>query len=144
MKTKLLTLMLVFSMVITGAISFSSVAKAANTKDETYEFYNTGTTGHSTWREKHNDTYVYIYPKEGPTISYSVNGARNNEGFDADDCSRGRKAEIALGIQASLTNWVKEDGNYSYAQLQFYQKSYAMAFTRGLWSPDSVGVFKIY
>lgn len=144
MKTKLLTLMLVFSMVITGAISFSSVAKAANTKDETYEFNNTGTTGYSTWREKHNDTYVYIYPKDGPTISYSINGAKDKDGITGvKDCSRGRRAEIAVGIQASVTNWVNED-KCSYARLQFYQKSYAMAFTRGLWSPDSVGVFKIY
>lgn len=144
MKTKLLTLMLVFSMVITGAISFSSVAKAAgNITDKPYEFYNTGSTGHSDWREKNDYSYVYIYPKEGPTINYTVKGARDSQGTDSNEYRKGRKAEIAAGIQASVTNWLKEDG-FGYAQLEFERTYYAAAFTRGLWSPDSVGVFKIY
>lgn len=142
MKTKLLTLMLVFSMVITGAISFSSVAKAAgNIADTKYEFYNTGTTGHSEWREKRDTSYVYIRPTEGPNIYYTVYGAKGQFGVNRE--RRSSTVAIGQGIQASVVNLVKERGD-NYAQLEFKQNYYAAAFTRGVWSPDSVGTFTIY
>ena len=139
MKTKLFTLMLVFSMVITGVISFSSVAKAGNIMDTQYEFNNTGTTGQSEWRDKNDDTYVYIKPTEGPTIYYTVYGKSNNKG--PQKCSS--RVSIPVGTQASVVNLVKERG-YTQAQLKFDRITYAMAYTRGVWSPDSVGVFTVY
>lgn len=142
MKTKLLTLMLVFSMVITGVISFSSVAKAAgNITDEPYEFYNTGSTGHSNWREKRNDSSVYINPQSGPTIYYTVYGAKGQ--FGVDSKPRSSTVAIGQGIQASVINSVNERGD-NYARLEFGKITYAAAFTRGVWSPDSVGTFTIY
>lgn len=140
MKTKLLTMMLVFSMVITGAASFTSVVSAANTADTTYAFSNTNTTGQSAWRTKENTTKVYVYPKSGPKIRYTVYGRKDSSG-NATPCSN--QVAIPLGVQGSITNTVREKG-YNQAQLRFERISYAQVDTKGVWSPDSTRNYTIY
>lgn len=140
MKAKLLTLMLVFSMVITGSASFASVVSAANTADKAYAFSNTNTTGQSAWRTKENTTKVYVYPQSGPKIRYTVYGRTDDNG---NATPRSNQVAIPLGVQGSITNTVRENGN-NMAQLRFERISYAQVDTKGVWSPDSTRNYTIY
>ncbi len=140
MKTKLLTMMLVFSMVITGAASFTSVVSAANTSNKPYAFSNGNSTGQSEWCAKENTTKVYVYPQSGPKIRYTVYGRKDSSGGGVP-CSN--QVAIPLGVQGSITNQVRENG-YNMAKLKFERITYAQVDTKGVWSPDSTRNYTIY
>ena len=112
---------------------------AAETADETYTFDNRNNSGYTRWRPKTNDTKVYVYPKSGPALYYTVWGknAKDNE------TNRSYRFYIPSGTQASITNYVYERGDIK-ACIKYDRKSYAYEYTRGVWSPDSTRNYIIY
>jgi hypothetical protein len=129
---------------ISGVLGFATTSRAAesnpNTSNTQYYFDNTGSTGATTGRVKYTTTKVYVYPTLGPKIKYTVQGSTSKTGTYVG-CSNTHG--IAVGVQASITNYVSENGYY-YARLYMTRYNYASATTTGAWSPDSTKNYTIY
>lgn len=113
---------------------------AANTQDRTYSFDNRSVSGNSEWRDKTDATKVYVYPKAGPKIYYTVQG---KNGINGSEINRSNTCAIPLGVQASITNSVWEKGG-KYARLKMQRITTAYVVTTGVWSPDSTKNYTIY
>ena len=143
MKKAILVALVTIAVAASGIAGFAGKAKAdgyGNTSDTEYSFYNMNSTGHSVSREKRNTTKVYVHPTNGPAIKYNVEGFHSSTNTWMD---RSNSFVIGAGIQASITNYVYENGERS-ARLGFVRQSYAGVDTRGLWSPDSSRNYTIY
>lgn len=131
-KKKFLTWLLVLSMVITGVASFVNIVNAANITDCSYLFNNTSASGQTSWVRKDNDSKVYVYPKSGPTIYYTVYGRRG--GSSVLRCSN--KVAIPTGVHANIITSVKENG-CTEIQLRFERITAVNLYTKGVWCPNS-------
>lgn len=140
MKKRLVMFMMsgIMGMTIFGGITFTSLA--ANTEDKPFSFDNRNTDGTGRWREKHNDTKVYVYSTAGPKIFYTVQGKTGENGSTRD---RSNIVAIPQGVQGSITNYVYENGN-DYARLKFTRITYGYVTTSGVWSPDSTKNYTIF
>lgn len=143
MKKAILVALVTIAVAASGIAGFAGKAKAdgyGNTSDTEYSFYNMNSTGHSVSRDKTNTTKVYVHPTYGPAVKYNVEGYHRSTNTWMD---RSNSFVIGSGIQASITNYVYENGERS-ARLGFVRQSYAGVYTRGLWSPDSSRNYTIY
>lgn len=125
------------------ALTFSGttmLSSAANTVDKPFSFDNRNTSTTSSWREKQDYSKVYVYPKAGPKIYYTVQGKTGEYGSVAN---RSNIVAIPQGVQGSITNQVKESGN-DYARLKFKRITTAYVITSGVWSPDSSRTFTVF
>ena len=143
MKKTILAAIFAAAIAVSGVAGFATRANAdgtGNTTDTEFSFYNMNSSGHSVGREKRNTTKVYCYPWYGPSVKYNVEGyhTATNQWMD-----RSNSFVISTGTQASLTNYVYENGERS-ARLGFVRQSYAGVYTRGYWSPDSSRNYTIY
>lgn len=141
MKKKILTLVMTAMLVVSGVcgMEMSVFAAAPNTSDTNYSFDNRNESSRTTeWRAKNNDSKVYVNPRSGPAVYYTVEGTKSTK---AATCSKTFK--IGNGIQASITNYVNELG-YTKARLLLERAAYAQEWTKGVWSPDSTKNYTIY
>ena len=138
-RKKLVMGVLALTMAASTVICGGGVSNAANVEDTTYTFDNRNSSGSTGWRFKTNSTKVYVYPKSGPALYYTVWGknAKDNE------TNRSYRFYIPVGTQASITNYVYERGDIK-ACIKYDRKSYAYEYTRGVWSPDSTRNYIIY
>lgn len=138
---------------MTGAMTLTGVAAAAGTAkakdpatdpnylDTMYSFKNVSSVGYSECRVKNNTTKVYIHPTSGPMLYYRVQGATSYTGTGATDCSNAHG--LAVGVKASFTNYVFEDG-FSHARLKLRRSKNVQDYSVGYWSPDSSQNYTIY
>lgn len=140
MKKRLMMLMMVCALAISGIGGMTLTANAANTEDKPYSFNNSNAYGVSEWRDKNDTTKVYVYPKSGPDIYYTVQGKESSTGSAAN---RSNTVIIPLGVQGSITNTVREKGG-TYARLQFQRIITSYVSTQGVWSPDSTKNYTIF
>jgi len=143
MKKAILVALVTIAVAASGVAGFAGKAKAdgyGNTSDTDYSFYNMNSYGYSIAREKRNTSKVYVHPTYGPAVKYNVEGFHSSTNTWMD---RSNSFVIGSGIQASITNYVYENGERS-ARLGFVRQSYAGVYTRGLWSPDSSRNYTIY
>ena len=141
MKKRLLSLAMAFAIGVTGSVGFSSVVNAANTKDATFSFYNGNKSTTTKWRSKTDTSKVYVYPKEGPSVYFTVRARKSSSDNDPLDASR--RFFVPCGVKGSLTNWVLENGG-SQARLYIERRATAYVTTSGVWSPDSTKNYTIY
>ncbi len=139
MKKRLLTFMMMATLVLSGICGMGMSVSAANTEDRPYSMDNRNETGTTSWRDKNNNTKVYVLPQSGPILRYRVRG-RKGQG-NGEPCSNW--AKIPNGKQASITNYVREKG-LNEARLKMERTMYAQAWTKGVWSPDSTRNYTIY
>lgn len=139
----IVTMAMAMMLSVTAVIGFGTSAKAANVSDEQYWFSNGNVTGTTRWREKQNNTKVYVYPISGPKIRYKVYGFNNNKEYAASGTH-----EISTGIKASITNRVwedREDTNHNADARVYMQRiNYQPVDTTGYWSPDSTKNYTIF
>ena len=140
MKHKLFAALFALSIAISGLAGFSVNANAANTSDVDYSFQNVNYDGYTLSRLKEDYTKVYVYPHSGPELKYTVQGSLYGS---AGWVNRSATHKIYSGTKASITNYVKENGE-GYARLHYERVSYSYAFTNGVWSPDSAGIYNVY
>lgn len=101
-------------------------------------------TGSSSWRDKQNDSKVYVYPTTGPKINYEVNGRKKIASTEQYKSFQGSYAHaIPTGTKASITNWVNESGGTE-ARLLMGRISSSFLDTAGYWSPDSSRNYTIF
>lgn len=139
-RKRLAILMVIGIMAVSVFCGTAETVFAANTKDKEFSFDNRNSNGVGTWREKHNNTKVYVYPKSGPKIFYTVQGKTGDAGTAAD---RSNIVAIPQGIQGSITNQVNEKKN-DYARLKYERITFGYVLTKGVWSPDSTKNYTIY
>ena len=143
MKKAILVALVTIAVAASGVAGFAGKAKAdgyGNTSDTEYSFRHSYSYGNSIAREKRNTTKVYVHPTGGPAIKYNVEGFHSSTNTWMD---RSNSFVIGAGIQASITNYVYENGERS-ARLGFVRQSYVPLRTFGLWSPDSSRNYTIY
>lgn len=133
--------MTVCSFVFSGIVGSALTANAANTTDRRYVFNNANEYGYSDWRDKTDDSKVYVHPTSGPDIYYVVMGANSTSTTTGNLYSNTHL--IKLGIQASITNTVNESDRI-YARLRFRRKNASNVSTQGVWSPDSTQNYTVY
>lgn len=114
--------------------AFSIGAFAANNHDTGYSFtVGQGWQARTEYREKTNNTSVYVKSLSGPTITYfyvlAPNGSNQNSGKGI--------APISPGQERRIFNHVYENG-WSTCALASINNPYSGQST-GVWSPDSVG-----
>ena len=144
MKKTILAAIFAAAIAVSGAAGFASRVNAdpngGNTVDTEFSFYNMNSSGHSVGREKRNTTKVYVYPYYGPSVKYNVEGYHTSTNTWMD---RSNSFVVSTGTQASLTNFVYENGERE-ARLGFVRQSYAGVYTRGYWSPDSTRNYTVF
>ncbi|MDE6626561.1 MAG: hypothetical protein K2K56_09360 [Lachnospiraceae bacterium] len=140
MKNKLLIMMLISALAISGIGGMTLTARAANTADRAFSFDNRNSSGYSTWRDKNNATKVYVYPTAGPKIYYTVYGRKDTV---SSGNKRSNKVAIPLGVQGSITNQVNENSGIQ-ACLKYDRITTAYVATSGVWSPDSTKNYTVY
>ncbi len=143
MKKAILVALVTIAVAASGIAGFAGKAKAdgyGNTSDTEYYFYNTSPNGYSIAREKRNTSKVYVHPIGGPALKYNVEGFHSSINTWMD---RSNSFVIGSGIQASITNYVYENGERS-ARIGFVRQSYVPLQSFGLWSPDSSRNYTIY
>ena len=124
---------------IIGGKSGTEIASIIpNNADRAFGFSNMNSVAYTSWYNKNNDSYVYIYPTSGPKIKYTVQGIRGGVVG-----TRSGTYAIPQGVQASVTNYVNENGDIQ-ARLKFNRITTANVDTTGMWSPDSTGIYTIY
>lgn len=98
-------------MAMTGAVAVSGMlggamtANAANVEDTKYTYSGSGTEA-TEWRAKQDYSKVYVYPTSGKTAVYTVQGKKGETAI-----YRSNSHSIPVGTQASITNYVRENGN---------------------------------
>lgn len=146
-KDKILTAVILFSMIASGIACFANTAYAANTSDTAYSFNNYNSSACSVWRVKYNSTKVYIYPTYGPAVNYTVQGTTAVLDMVRDDSvsysNVSSVVRIPLGVQGSVTNWANE-GGYKSVRLKFTPVNMVNVDTGGYWSPDSTRNYTVY
>ena len=143
MKKAILVALVTIAVAASGVAGFAGKAKAdgyGNTSDTEYSFRYSYSYGNSIAREKRNTTKVYVHPTSGPAIKYNVEGFHSSTNTWMD---RSNSFVIGSGIQASITNYVYENGERS-ARIGFVRQSYVPLQSFGLWSPDSSRNYTIY
>ena len=142
-KERLIVIIAIVAMVVFSAGAGAVVHADGNTSDTTYTFNNTASSGQTYYRNKMNDTKIYIHPENGLEIYYAAFGCNNTNGNNEYQCSD--TVAIGIGVYASLTNYVNEWG-YAFARLKFYRKigSPVNINTTGVWSPDSTQNYTVY
>ena len=141
MKKKILSLAMALAIGITGAAGFTSVVNAANTADTTFSFYNGNKSTTTNWRDKTDTSKVYVYPKEGPGVYFTVRARKSSSDKEPQDGSH--RFFVPCGVKGSLTNWVLENGR-NQVQLYIQRRATAYLTTTGVWSPDSTRNYTIY
>ena len=139
MKKKILTIIMMATLVLSGVWGLGMSASAANTEDKPYSMDNRNETGTTSWRDKNNTSKVYVYPQSGPLLKYRVQGRK--DGGAKQNCSNWVK--IPNGTQGSITNYVREN-NKNEARLYLMRTVYAQEWTKGVWSPDSTRNYTIF
>lgn len=142
MKSKVLSLAMALAIALTGIVGFADVVNAANTKDEPFSFYNANTSGTTDWRDKNNSTKVYVYPKSGPNLYYTVYGRKSATGSQTGN-KRSNRVVVPQGVQGSITNYVNENSE-NQARLKLERTAVGYVVTSGVWSPDSTKNYTIF
>lgn len=140
MKKRLMMLMMVCALAISGIGGMTLTVNAANTEDKPFSFDNSSASGTSEWRDKNDTTKVYVYPQSGPKIFYTVQGKAGTSGSAAN---RSNVVAIPQGVQGSITNTVREEGG-TYARLKYQRITTGYVTTKGVWSPDSTRNYTIF
>lgn len=140
MKKKLLSLVMALAIGVTGSAGFTSVVSAANTMDTTFSFYNGNASGTTEWRNKNDYTTVYVYPKEGPDLYYTVYGREKSKG--GNGTPRSNKVIVPRGVKGSIANVAKTNGDNE-VRLSLERRAVAYLTTSGVWSPDSTRNYTI-
>lgn len=137
LKKKTAILAIVGTMAISGAAGFSTTVKASNTEDKYYTYGGKGVE-YTSWRAKEDYTKVYVYPTSGGSIQYTVQGLKGSKAI-----YRSNTHSIPVGVQASITNYVRENGNHK-ARLKKENNAMASTIAAGWWSPDSTRNYTVY
>lgn len=140
MKKKLMMFMMVCSLAISGISGMTLTVNAGNIQNKNYSYSNSSTYGFCDWEYKSNDTKVYVYPKSGPDIYYTVQG---RYGLNGSIENRSNTVIVPLGVQGSITNLVHESDD-TYARLKFQRLNTSYVSTQGVWSPDSSRNYTIF
>ena len=127
---------------VTAVVGIGTSAKAANTADTPFSYNSANGSGTTEWRDKNNDTKVYVYPTSGPAIRYSVLGRKNGDS-DTTYTICSNNVRIPQGVQGSITNHVYESG-YRKAKLRLTREKHQKLDTTGVWSPDSTRNYTIF
>lgn len=135
LKKKLVTIAVTAALCISGVVG---VVGAANTTDTEWSFYNQNTKYNTTCRQKYDNTNVYVYPKSGLTLEYTVQ--ENNSGVYS--YLRDIPVSIKPGIQATL----KSDAvRYDIVRIEMTNSITGnYGYTTGVWSPDSTQYYTVY
>lgn len=113
-----------------------------NTNNTGFTFRNDKSVAYTDFRYKYNATKVYIYPTVGPTLNYRVHGADSVNGLNVAIRSNAHK--VPIGVEASFTNYVHENGN-NYARVKMARTvNAAYVDSTFWWSPDSTRNYTIY
>ncbi len=136
------TIAMAMMMSVTAVVGIGSNAKAANVSDTPFNYNNANGSGTTEWRDKSDTTKVYVYPKSGPAIRYSVLGQKNGDS-DTTYTICSNNVRIPQGVQGSITNHVYESG-YRKAKLRMTREKYQNLNTTGVWSPDSTRNYTIF
>lgn len=144
MKNSIVTIAMAMMLSVTAVVGFGVPVKAANTVDKWFSYSNDKPAGSSSWRDKQNDSKVYVYPTTGPKINYEVNGRKKIASTEQYKSFQGSYAHaIPTGTKASITNWVNESGGTE-ARLLMGRISSSLLDTAGYWSPDSSRNYTIF
>lgn len=139
MRTKIVSALMVMTMVFSIAFGVAMPVMAGNTENRPFSFNNTSATGYSSWRDKNDTTKVYVFPTYGPKLQYTVQSKTSS----GTVVNRSNTVAIPLNIQGSITNTVREKGG-TVARLKFKRLTYAQTYTGGKWSPDSTQNYTIF
>lgn len=123
-----------------GMGAFAKPGDNPNVDDSPIVFDNTGATRYTSWRLKYNTSQVYVYPKSGPKLYYTVQGTIKGQPCIDQESDI---VVVPTGVKASIINYVHEDGN-TYARLLIQRTAYSTQTTRGVWSPDSTQTYKLF
>lgn len=140
MKRIIVSFALACCFLFSGILGNIQCVSAANTEDWAFSFDNSSSSGTGTWRDKNNDSKVYVYPQSGPRIYYTVQGRANT---NADPKKRSDKVAIPQGVKGSITNYVKENKGIQ-ARLKYDRITFGYVLTKGDWSPDSTRNYTIF
>lgn len=130
---------------VAGAVAMSGLAGmatnaiAGNTLDKSFSYSHKTKQGTTVWRDKYDDTKVYVHPISGPKTNYRVQGLS----VDMQVNYRSKVVAIPTGVEASITNYVYENDDIQ-ARLRMTRSSYQNKITRGVWSPDSTRNYSVY
>ena len=141
MKKKLCNvanLFIVVTIILSGIIGLQKGADASAVDTD----FSIGYTmeGYTDFRVKDGTTKVYVYPINGPSRWYQVQGRIDLNDSTIMDCSL--NCLLSTGTKYSFTNWVRES-NSNMARLKVTVSYYLPATTTGKWSPDSIGTYTI-
>lgn len=140
MKKRIVMFMMACALTVSGVSGMTMTANAANTEDKDFAFENSQPTGVCAWRDKTNKTKVYVYPKSGPNIYYTVQGSKDPQ---KSWVNRSNRVAIPMAVKGSITNQVMENKE-TYARLKFERMVSTTVSTRGVWSPDSTRNYTIF
>lgn len=133
---KIMTFAATLALYVSG---LAGVVSAANTTDSAWSFYNQNETGSTASRQKYNNTNVYIYPKVGQNLEYTVQKQVANS---ADYTTLRPYVKIPINKQATLRS---SAGNLDVVRVGFYNpNTQSYGYTTGVWSPDSTQYYTVY
>ncbi|MGN0165024.1 MAG: hypothetical protein ACI39R_02475 [Lachnospiraceae bacterium] len=128
-KNRFLTAVATVALCVSG---MAGVVGAANVKDTDWSFSNQNSEGNTDHRTKQDNTNVYVYPKVGQTLKYTV----QKSGIDLRTA-----VSIPCGTKATLRS---SAGTGDYVMLKYYNENYNPGKTSGVWSPDSTQYYTVY
>lgn len=134
LKKKLVTIAVTAALCVSAVVG---VVSAANTTDTEWSFYHQNSTGYTGGRTKDDNTNVYVFPKLGQTLKYTVQVYGTNGYEDA----RSSAVDINIGTKATLRSDASADDD---TRVKMINEHINYGYTSGVWSPDSLDYHTVY
>ena len=130
MKNKIMILMFVFAIVLSGTLGFSRTIHASNDK-YAFSFYNGNASSNTSAKTKTTSKKVYVHLVSGPAVKITVQGSSSGSSWS----NRSSKVTVYSGTIVRIANTVYEHNEHS-IRLHIERQAPAYVNTTGYWNPD--------